>query len=199
MVDPRRKAANRLRCPVCDRAFIRRGNRKFYCGKVCCSRRCAAKLRKLDIVRGFNLKPKLGPMMICPICHSSFQPPPSRRAIYCSMKCRAKDPKSFDPIRGSNHYNWKGGVTPANQLSRKSPQYRAWVLAVFKRDGFECRGCQKKGNTLQAHHKYPWASFPSLRFSVSNGVTLCRACHRVVHLLGRRLHQQLIRSNTNEY
>jgi 5-methylcytosine-specific restriction endonuclease McrA len=30
---------------------------------------------------------------------------------------------------------------------------------------------------LEADHIKPWAYFPSLRFELSNGRTLCRPCH----------------------
>lgn len=57
------------------------------------------------------------------------------------------------------------------------PQYVAWRAAVRKRDGYKCKKCGSKIR-LQTHHIRPWAQFPTLRFTVSNGITLCRLCHR---------------------
>lgn len=37
----------------------------------------------------------------------------------------------------------------------------------------------------RTHHKLHWAHFPELRFDVSNGVTLCKPCHRFIHWAGR--------------
>jgi hypothetical protein len=33
---------------------------------------------------------------------------------------------------------------------------------------------------MEAHHIADWASFPDKRFDVTNGVCLCRRCHRGV-------------------
>lgn len=56
------------------------------------------------------------------------------------------------------------------------PKYKKWRLAVYKRDKFCCRLCGSK-KKIQAHHIKRWADFPSLRFTVSNGITLCKRCH----------------------
>jgi 5-methylcytosine-specific restriction endonuclease McrA len=58
-----------------------------------------------------------------------------------------------------------------------SPEYKAWRKAVYARDRYRCRLCGGKGK-LQAHHVKRWADHPELRFAVSNGVTLCKACHQ---------------------
>ena len=80
--------------------------------------------------------------------------------------------------RGANHYRWKGGVTPANDKARRSPEYRAWRLAVFARDNFTCVQCGTKDRSIQADHIKPFARFPELRYDVSNGRTLCGGCHK---------------------
>jgi hypothetical protein len=58
------------------------------------------------------------------------------------------------------------------------PRYKKWRKAVYARDKFKCKmpGCTNQGS-LNAHHIKRWADFPSLRFVVSNGITLCRSCH----------------------
>lgn len=182
----RKSPANQLTCPVCSKLFLRRGRLKTTFKKVCCSRKCAAVLRPLDIIPGFNLKTKSGPVQNCKTCGKQFQHAPSRRAKYCSMVCRFKDSTSLDCIRGARHYNWKGGITPKNQTLRSSPEARAWTLAIFRRDKFTCQLCKTVRRNLQAHHKFPWALFPSLRFEVSNGITLCKGCHNALHTFGRR-------------
>lgn len=65
-----------------------------------------------------------------------------------------------------------------NDRPWNSPQYKAWRLAVYRRDGFKCKmpGCGSK-KRLNAHHIRRYADFPAIRFLASNGITLCRACH----------------------
>ncbi len=62
-----------------------------------------------------------------------------------------------------------------------------WKNDVLKRDG---RRCTKCGSTskLNVHHVAAWKDCPSLRVSVSNGVTLCFKCHCKEH--GKRCAQQ---------
>lgn len=59
-----------------------------------------------------------------------------------------------------------------------SPEYKAWRVAVYKRDKFTCQwpNCTMK-NKLNAHHIKNWAEFPGLRFEVDNGITLCKHHH----------------------
>jgi len=63
-----------------------------------------------------------------------------------------------------------------------SPEYKKWRDAVYKRDKYKCQmpGCTRKKASLNAHHIQRWAEFPELRFVVSNGITLCRTCHRSI-------------------
>lgn len=82
---------------------------------------------------------------------------------------------------GKNHWNWKGGITPANQVQRKSKAAKEWRKSVFMRDNYTCALCGKVGGRLNAHHIKPWASYPELRFDVNNGITLCQDCHRAIH------------------
>jgi len=61
------------------------------------------------------------------------------------------------------------------------PVYREWRLRVYKRDKFKCQMplCNAKTN-LQAHHIQKWSAASTLRYEVSNGITLCRKCHAEV-------------------
>jgi 5-methylcytosine-specific restriction endonuclease McrA len=77
---------------------------------------------------------------------------------------------------GSNHYNWKGGITSKNEKIRKSKKYKDWRLLVFLRDDFTCTWCGSKKN-IEADHIKPFSLFPELRFNINNGRTLCHDCH----------------------
>ena len=79
--------------------------------------------------------------------------------------------------KGENNGNWKGGITPLNHTIRNSINYIEWRKAVFERDDYRCYDCGERGSELNAHHTYPFARFPRLRFDINNGVTLCETCH----------------------
>jgi len=69
-------------------------------------------------------------------------------------------------------------------VDRRTLEYRAWAKAVYTKDGFCCVKCGKKGkrgNRLNAHHLFPWADFPSLRYALHNGITLCQKDHIEFH------------------
>ena len=61
------------------------------------------------------------------------------------------------------------------------PIYKAWRVAIFKRDSFRCQfpGCKCK-TKLNAHHIIRWADAPMLRFEVTNGITLCKMHHQLI-------------------
>ena len=61
--------------------------------------------------------------------------------------------------------------------------YKDWRLSVLKRDGFKCQmpGCSYSNRRyLQVHHISKWSSSSSLRFEISNGITLCYSCHKSI-------------------
>lgn len=83
-----------------------------------------------------------------------------------------------------------------NQEIRQSPEYRAWNIAVKKRDGFQCIWCHSEYQ-LEAHHLYSFNSFPELRFDIKNGITLCHDCHKLTPNYGSKekaFSQQIINS-----
>ena len=79
---------------------------------------------------------------------------------------------------GKNCHFWKGGITPVNNLIRRSIAYRTWRKAVFERDDYRCYDCGVKGVRMQAHHILAFSTYPRLRFDIQNGITLCEECHR---------------------
>jgi len=68
-------------------------------------------------------------------------------------------------------------------LSRdmKSPAYAKFKKEVKDRDGRKCQwpACEST-KALEVHHIRKWSDFPSLRFDMSNGITLCKKCHKRV-------------------
>lgn len=106
-------------------------------------------------------------------------------------------------LRGENHYNWKGGISPLRKLIYTLQESKTWRRRVFEKDNYTCQKCFIKGGELEVHHikkfilllqeflqHYPqfspiedkeilvrlaitWAPF----WEVSNGKTLCYNCH----------------------
>ena len=87
--------------------------------------------------------------------------------------------KKLPQFSKENNPNWKGGKL-GDEKDRKSVDMIKWRLFVYERDEFTCQECYIKGGKLEAHHIYPYKKYPSLRFKIENGITLCRGCHRKV-------------------
>ena len=84
--------------------------------------------------------------------------------------------------KGRNNPNWRHGeikqLRAERRLAARTPEYKAWQLAVLVRDNYTCQLCGTKENPIETDHIKPWAYFPEIRYSVSNGRALCRSCHR---------------------
>lgn len=92
-------------------------------------------------------------------------------------------------LKGEKSYNWKGGVSPVNNLVRASKEYKLWRESVFKRDNWTCVLCNAtsgKGKkvTLNADHIKPFCNHIELRFDINNGRTLCVPCHKKTETYG---------------
>ena len=68
-----------------------------------------------------------------------------------------------------------------SNADRFTQEYKDWRMAVFKRDNFTCQKCGVVGRELNAHHIKPYAKYKELRYDLSNGITLCEDCHKLVH------------------
>lgn len=115
------------------------------------------------------------PAKLCHMCGMPFKACRGNQKKYSTCPnpiCRAKKK------RGINNGNWRGGVTSIRKRDMSTAKYRCWRKAVFERDNYMCQNCGQRGGNLEADHIKPWAYFPSLRYKVSNGRTLCLACHR---------------------
>lgn len=161
-------------CIVCKKHFRRKGERKFTARF--CSIKCKGEYQKGKSIQ--RLKPKSGINKICEKCSKVFYTPLCYLdKKFCSRKCYFKSDKFGQHWKGESHFNWKGGITPINQLERKSYKYTHWRTKVFKRDKYTCQACNKVGGKLEAHHIKSWAEYPKIRFIIKNGLTLCKKCH----------------------
>lgn len=81
---------------------------------------------------------------------------------------------------GASSPFWKGGIATLQNSERQKPTYKAWRKAVYERDEYRCRKCGMQKH-LHAHHIKPFAGNPYLRYTISNGLTLCQKCHSIEH------------------
>ena len=107
-----------------------------------------------------------------------------RGSNFCSRKCKGKW-MSLNQLADKNP-SWKGGVSPLNHRLRNSMKWKRWREKVFGRDDYVCQECGTRGGYLEPHHLKFWSEFIRGRFWVTNGVTLCRECHRYVHRQERK-------------
>lgn len=166
---------NEKYCTICGKQFRRRGQRK-YTAKFC-SQKCKGIWQKINWVP-INSGKDSKKEYICEKCGKTFKDwlGIHGKRKYCSMPCANKG--TAKSRTGENHYNWKGGVKPINQKLRASAKYNDWRKRVFKRDKWKCKICGQVGGKLEADHILSWAEYPSERFKIKNGRTLCKECHK---------------------
>lgn len=68
------------------------------------------------------------------------------------------------------------------KIHKLDSNYKTWRRQVLSRDRHKCQmpGCNCKIK-LQAHHIRRWADCVLTRYEVSNGITLCRDCHKRIY------------------
>ena len=66
-----------------------------------------------------------------------------------------------------------------NEYFRDYPEYHHFRKKVKERDQV-CLKCGADKN-LEIHHIYPYKKYDTLRTEISNGITLCHACHKKYH------------------
>ncbi len=102
-----------------------------------------------------------------------------RKGIKLSKE-RVKQMSELLP-KGKDHWNWKGGINPINDTIRKSLEVKLWRKACMERDNFTCQKTGIRGGELEVHHINNFASFPELRTSIENGITLSKDAHKEFH------------------
>lgn len=120
---------------------------------------------------------------VCEHCQKTYNVRAARYkklgSRFCSMKCRI-DHGAMGLGKGPNHPRWTGKSDEVSLL-RHSEEYNTWRKSVYKRDNWTCRECKIKQNHPIAHHIKSFRNYPELRFDISNGITLCRKCHKIIH------------------
>lgn len=144
-------------CLFCNKEFSGRYGKTQFCSQVCKNRN----------PRGGMITER------CISCNNNYTHKRSIKRLYCSQKCAIK-------IGEKSHF-WKGGVSSVLIMLRQSKEYNNWRKYVYCRDNWTCQKCYIKQKFPVAHHIKSFKDYPELRFEISNGITLCRSCHKIEH------------------
>lgn len=79
--------------------------------------------------------------------------------------------------KGEKHPNYISVKSRNFKQIYNSVEFNLWKKAIHERDGYTCRGCNKKLGILDAHHILPVRNFPNLAYAIDNGISLCHSCH----------------------
>lgn len=169
-----------VKCKTCGKEFMSRTDKiaKGY-GIFCCQ----------PCFQQFIKSQRIG--IVCETCKKTFFVPNSQSVKkFCSQACYNE--KLRREWSGCKNPNWKNGITPKNHNIRGSANYINWRTLVFQRDNYTCQKCGKSNCYLNAHHIIPFSADKSLRFEVSNGISLCVKCHNKEHLrLSKKKNKQI--------
>ena len=96
--------------------------------------------------------------------------------------------------RGAETANWKGGLVTEYEQARNCYEAKEWRISVFDRDDYTCQVCGDNiGNNLNAHHMKSFIKYPEIRYDITNGITVCKKCHIILHSK-KRFMQMLVRT-----
>lgn len=147
----------KLTCEECNKDFVVSYPER---DQIYCSRECKYESQRNKLERE------------CSFCGESYITTPSDNLYYCSLECMGKD------RRGSNHMNWKGGVSLSYANNWWSKRKK-----VLERDSHSCVVCGRNKEEidgfLDVHHIKPLRRFDDFGKAndVRNLVTLCRSHH----------------------
>lgn len=88
--------------------------------------------------------------------------------------------KSLEWMIGGKNHRWVENRTRAIEKHRMrgSIEWKEWRASVFARDNFTCKECGVSGVYVEPHHIVPLKSDFGLAYQITNGITLCRPCHK---------------------
>lgn len=97
---------------------------------------------------------------------------------YC-QSCAAKIANS-----GTNNYQWDYSKTQEErELGRTYPEYKVFIKKVLARDHYTCQCCGQYSGDIEVHHLNSYNWYIEGRTDETNGIVLCKTCHKNFHLL----------------
>ena len=119
--------------------------------------------------------------MNCPNCNTAIQYSSNRnwnrakRTAKCCSHCRSDYLLKHHPFKGKELPKLQGAHYKRDVILEGQ-----WAKDIKTRDNWQCRECGDN-KKLHAHHLYPRAVFPEIRYNINNGITLCSKCHKKIH------------------
>jgi hypothetical protein len=130
-----------------------------------------------------------------------------RKRRYSKIMRKNRLDGTVPTLRGSQHSQWRGGVSDINVLARTNIKlYTEWKHPILKRDGFKCVECGRNGNLHIHHNKEQMSEIIQkhlvdgitpktfeekemiaaaiVDYHINNkvsGITLCGRCHKNKH------------------
>lgn len=81
---------------------------------------------------------------------------------------------------GERHWNYRidRSTLKKRENRRDDMYYKDWRKSVYIRDNFKCKLSSKDcSGKIEAHHIFRWSEYPTLRYVITNGITLCQFHH----------------------
>lgn len=83
---------------------------------------------------------------------------------------------------GEKHYNWNPELTEEDRYrSSRDKKSVAARKETYERDNYTCQICSLRNTNLNAHHIVPYSKDKTLRYELSNLITMCVKCHKAYH------------------
>lgn len=102
----------------------------------------------------------------------------SRFQVKPGSRLKRSGIKRFKPMKRSG-FKRVPGTAPTLKAKPESPRMRRFKREVRERDNFTCQfpGCGRYSKHIDVHHVAKRSQRPDLKFTISNGICLCREHH----------------------
>lgn len=97
--------------------------------------------------------------------------------VFVLQEEEKQDARDFSILEDVEEDNYEKKI---KKTERNSPTYKRFRKACLERDGFKCVMCGAE-KELCVHHMVPFSKSDDLAVDPSNGQTLCKGCHMMVH------------------
>ncbi len=94
--------------------------------------------------------------------------------FYCSDECKDLCPDHYQVL-------WPKNYKPYDNINKQSEVHPDLRKLVFERDKWICQKCHSE-NFLQCHHTDPVSQEPLFANDIDSCITLCKECHKDVHM-----------------